>query len=301
MSFCLSCKDETISYIDFYRSTSQFVLSIGLKDSTLIKKNLRDLLKLYPRNNNLPISETFFWKILYHAKKNNVEIDDVIKDLPVYYSDSISFITGLPIKYRTKIINKISGINKSLLKHKEEKLLSTYLDSLGVMDQHIFLEKSDPLYNLIPSFVKKLSKDTCEFSIDMDIYSKSLTEYLLFIYDKFGLLSSTNCHRCRSLETSLLHISNWTEYQRISHLVDKLFKQGYISTYSYAWIYDRNYNEKYHTYYYYWALPENPIYKTNFIPMDKLPNSTINMINLRRDSIGLPRLPAKFFLLDTAI
>lgn len=73
----------------------------------------------------------------------------------------------------------------------------------------------------------------------------------------------------------------------------KLLKLGHLTPSDYASAFDRSYNEKYGTFYYYFSL-NNPFNKENFTPIEKLSEQEKEIINDRRKIIGIPPLPFSF-------
>ena len=69
---------------------------------------------------------------------------------------------------------------------------------------------------------------------------------------------------------------------------------GYIDPGEYAWITDRNYSQKNGTYFFYFSLDDPPRNNNHYVPVKSLDTESINIINERRDEIGIPHIPYNF-------
>lgn len=284
------------SFIEYYHHLNLAIDAKNKNDLNTRNKEIWKAFEAHPTHNEVPIPEWLSAKLLNnHLFKTEAELIDFMQNNPVYYYKKDRFLDKLKKEVRVLAEQHLPLIDRKEAYHPRHEELKPQIDTIKAIDQYVRGNQKNVDTSLVPAQFKPYQKKRAKELVA--IGDKYVSAKLLELHKEFGLFGQSSCKNC-NISALYVHLDNYNDFLEMEDHLLELLHNGYLTANEYAWIYDRSYNEKHETLYYYFSL--NAPHKTaNYKPVKELTKEETNEINTRRAKIGLPPLPFDFtFLAD---
>lgn len=287
--FSFNSYSQSQDFTDYYYNLN---MALSAKHNNKIKLSNKYLLKAFyafPKQETVPMQAWVYAKILMiQYDKNPNDIIALINKQKAY-SDKTSFLKLINnITLRTIVDTTQTFYNKEDFYIKNYEKAKMQIDTLVAVDQYV-CKKRDKDSVFVKDEYKK---------IDGGLYGSNEVVFQLLksILKEYKFVGNFTCDRC-TIFPPIVHLTNFEYFTDINDMLLNLVKNGYLTPNEYAWAFDRSYNIKFGTYYYYFSM-NNPFNTEHYIPIKDLSKTEIKEINARRRIIGLMSLPHGFSFLE---